>query len=119
MPTLRALRAARPGAADHGVARIFALGNGRQHQARGQFGGQIFQAVDRQVGAAVEQRFFDFLGEKAFAADLGEGDVGDLVAGGLDDFDAASRPRGGELRWTQWACHRASCDPRDAMTSMT
>ena len=75
--------------ADHGVARIFALGNGGQHQALGQFGGQVLQAVHGQIGAAIEQRLFDFLGEESLGADLGQRHVGDLVAGGLDDFDAA------------------------------
>ena len=27
-------------------------------------------------------------------------------------------PRAASCRCTQWACHRASCEPRDAMTSM-
>ena len=84
--------------ADDGVARIFAFGNGGQHQAFGQFGGQILQAVDGEIGAAVEQRFFDFLGEETLGADLGQRHVGDLVAGGLDDLDAALVAGGGELR---------------------
>ena len=53
---------------DHGVARIFALRNRGQHQAVRQFGGQVFQAVHRQVGAAVQQRLLDFLGEQALGA---------------------------------------------------
>ena len=39
-----------------------------------------------EIDAAFEQRFFDLLGEHALGADLGEGDVENLVAGGLDDF---------------------------------
>ncbi len=84
--------------AHHGIARIFTLGNGRQHEAFGQFGGQVFQTVHGQVGAAVEQRFFDLFGEEALGADLGQRDVGDFVAGSLNDFDAALAAGGGELR---------------------
>jgi len=43
--------------------------------------------VDGEVDAAFEERVLDFLGEEALGADAGEGDVGDLVAGGLDDFE--------------------------------
>ena len=98
VPTLAPRRQIGERAADHGVARIFALGNGGQHEAFGQFGRQILQAVHREIGAPVEQRFFDLLGEEALGADLGQRHVGDLVAGGLDDFDAALVAGGGELR---------------------
>ena len=84
-------------AAHHGVARVLALGHGGQHQARGQLGGQILQAVHGEIGAAVEQGFLNLLGEQALGPDLGERHIGDLVAGGLDDFDAARKPGGGEL----------------------
>ena len=67
---LGARRQIRQPLAHHGVARIFALGHGGQHQALGQLRGQIFQAVDGQVGAAIQQRFFDFLGEQALARPL-------------------------------------------------
>ena len=96
VPTFAPAGRSRQLAADHGVARVFALRNGRQHQAFGQFGRQIFQAVDRQIGAAVEQRFLDLLGEQALVADLGQRHVGDLVAGGLDDLDAALVAQRGE-----------------------
>ena len=73
--------------------------DGGEHQAVGQLGGQILQAVHGEIGAAVEQRLFDFLGEQALGADLGQRHVGDLVAGGLDDLDAALVPERGELRF--------------------
>ena len=38
--------------ADDGVARVFALGDRRQHQAFGQLGGQVFQAVHGEVARA-------------------------------------------------------------------
>jgi len=57
-----------------------------------QLGGQILQAVHGEIGAAVEQGFLNLLGEETFGPDFGERHVGDLVAGGLDDFDAARKP---------------------------
>ena len=43
--------------------------------------------MHRKIDAAFGQRFFNLFGEHALGADLGERDVGDLVAGGLDDLD--------------------------------
>src|SRR5215471_840773 len=39
------------------------------------------------VDATGGEGLFDFLGEHAFGADLSQSDVGDFVAGGVDDFD--------------------------------
>jgi hypothetical protein len=33
------------------------------------------------------ERFFNFFSEHALSANLGQGDVGDLVSGGVDDLD--------------------------------
>ena len=117
----RARRAGRQGGvptrASRGSSRS---GMAARYQAGGQLRGQVLQAVHRQVDAALEQRFFNFLGEQALGADLRQRHVGDLVAGGFDDFDARwlaqARPAAAA---TQCACHRASCDPREAMTSMS
>ena len=38
------------------------------------------------VDAAIQERFLDLLGEHALGPDLSEGNVSDLVAGGLDDL---------------------------------
>ena len=43
--------------------------------------------MDRQIDRAVEKRLFDLLSEHPFGTDLGECDVENLVAGGLDDLD--------------------------------
>jgi hypothetical protein len=43
--------------------------------------------VHGDVDPAVEQGIVDLLGEQALAADIGQGHVEDLVAGGLDDDD--------------------------------
>jgi hypothetical protein len=72
---------------NQGVSRIFALRNRRDGQAFGKLGRQILHAVDGQIDGPGQQRLFDFLGEHALGADLGEGNIGDPVAGGLDDFN--------------------------------
>ena len=43
--------------------------------------------MHREIDPLLRQRFLDFLGEHALGADLGESDIGDPVAGGLDDFN--------------------------------
>ena len=72
-------RAARPAAgrrgcsrlaADEGVARILALGDGGDDQARRQLGRHVLQRMDGAVDAAVQQGLLDLLGEQALAADL-------------------------------------------------
>ena len=40
-----------------------------------------------EIDSAGGEGFFDFFGEHALGADLGERDVGDFVASGMDDFD--------------------------------
>lgn len=42
-----------------------------------------------QIRPALQERFFNFLGEQAFRAYLVERYRGDFVAGSFDDFDAA------------------------------
>ncbi len=45
-----------------------------------------------EIDFAGGERFFDFFGEHALGANHGEGDVGDLVAGGVDDLDLHFMP---------------------------
>ena len=73
---------------DQSVARIFALRNRRKRQARRQLGGNVLQAVHGDVDRASEQRFLNFLGEQTLSADLGQRDILNPVASGLDDFEA-------------------------------
>src|SRR5215475_14045196 len=77
-----------------GIARILALGNGGDFESLGEFSGQVLQRMDGQIDFACGEGFFDFFGEHALRPDLGEGDVGDLVAGGVDDFDLDLVPTG-------------------------
>src|SRR5271157_805714 len=81
--------------AEH-VARILALGDGGNLEGGVQRGGQVFQAVHREIYAIFEEGFFNFLGEHALGADLGERDLGDFVAGGLDDLELDGVPLGTE-----------------------
>jgi hypothetical protein len=62
--------------------------------------------VHGEIDAACGEGFFDFFGENSFAqaafgADHGEGDVGNFVAGGVDEFDfdfvAAGAQEGGDV----------------------
>ena len=43
--------------------------------------------MNGEIDAIFGEGLFNFLGEHALGADLGKSDIGDLVAGGLDDFD--------------------------------
>ena len=54
--------------------------------------GRSFKLWHGEVHAVLGQRFLNFLGEHALGADLGQSDIGNLVAGGLDDlnFDLVS-----------------------------
>ena len=73
------------------LARVRALGDGAQRQALVQIGGQILEAMNRQVDLAAQQRLFDLFRENAFQpgrrADLGQRHIRDLVARRLNDFD--------------------------------
>jgi hypothetical protein len=70
-----------------GVARVLSFRDRGDFESRGKFGGQVFQRMHGEIDAAGGKRLFDFFGEHALGADHGEGNVGDLVAGGVDDFD--------------------------------
>src|SRR5215471_13336523 len=65
---------------------VLARGNGSDLKAQGEFGRKIFQAVNRKIDAAFGQCFLNFLCEHALGADLGQGNVENLVASRLDDF---------------------------------
>ena len=81
------------------------------------FCGQVFQTVHREIDAVFRQRFLNFLGEHALGADLGKGDIGDLVAGGLDDFNFDVVPALLEQRLDVVGLPERSCDPREPMRS--
>ena len=67
------------------VARVGARQDGGQPQPLGHPGGQILQRMHGEIDPAIQQRFFDFLCEKPFAADLGQAAILDAVAAGSDD----------------------------------
>ena len=53
--------------------------------------------MHRKIRATLQQRFFNLLGEEALRADLVERHAGNLIAGSLNDLDAAFLPQGGQL----------------------
>ena len=76
--------------ADERVARVAALGHGREHEPGGRRRRQILGRVHREVGAAVEHGLLHFLHEHARARrSRGSARLG-AVAGGLDDDELDS-----------------------------
>src|ERR1017187_9119527 len=69
------------------VARIFASGDSGNFEIGSQLRRQIFQAVHSEINPVFDQGFLNFLGEHALGADFSEGNVGDFIAGGLDDLE--------------------------------
>src|SRR6267154_731828 len=53
------------------IANVFAAEDGGKLEARGNFGGNVFDAVDREVNRFVHQRVFEFFDENTFATNLG------------------------------------------------
>ena len=88
-----AFRKFRQGHAYKSVSRVGALRDYIDGQTRVELRRQVLQTVHRQVDRASDQGFLDLLGEDAlqpgFRAALGQSDIGDLVAGGFDDFDSS------------------------------
>ena len=100
-----------PRRAAEGVARILALGNGRQQQARGQHGRHVLEAVHGQVRAAIEQRLLDLLHEQALATHGGQGRGEEAVPRGGHLHEGAPRDPGAagvSSAATCRACQRAS-----------
>ena len=93
-------------AVNQNVAHVLAFGRGGEHQAGGQIGRQIFQAVHGEVGVAFDERDFEFLREETFrqaGIGLRHRSLLQFIAGGLDDlqFEAQPGKRGAALRGDQ------------------
>ena len=56
------------------------------HQRHGD--GDVFEAVDDEIDFVIEESLLELADEEAFAADLVEGSVGDLVTGGFESGDS-------------------------------
>ena len=69
-----------------GIGRVFPFGDAAEHQPLRKVGGQVFQGMDGDVRTVHQHLGFQFLGEQAFVADFGQGDVQDLVALGGHGF---------------------------------
>src|SRR5579863_10285647 len=85
--TLRQFLKTRIVARAEGVARVFPFCDGGDFESGGKFGGQVFQRVHGEIDAAGGEGFFNFFRKHAFGTDHGKGDVGDFVAGGVNDFN--------------------------------
>ena len=85
---------------DEGIPAVLPGRHRAQHQALRHFRRHILEAVHRQVNLSGQERRFDLLDEQALAADLGQGDVLNLIPGGLDDdqFHPAGGMASGNLR---------------------
>src|SRR5436309_870095 len=69
------------------VPRILSFGNRCYLEAVRKLGGQVLQRMHRQINASGRESLLDFFREHALGADLGERNIGDLVAGGVNDLD--------------------------------
>ena len=63
------------------------FGDGGDFETGRKFRRQIFQRMHGKIDTPRGERLFNLLGEHSFGTDLGERDIGDFVAGGVDDFD--------------------------------
>ena len=74
-----------PSVGNEGVTVIFAFRYRDQLDAVGKIEREIFHAVNREVDPPVEKGFVELLREKPFSSDLGQGNVQDRIARGLED----------------------------------
>jgi hypothetical protein len=72
---------------DQAIAGVFPPADNRKTEARWNFGGNVFNAVDGKIDFFIEQSFFQFLDKDAFPADLREWRRLQFVASGFDDDD--------------------------------
>ena len=103
-----------------GVAWVFSRRNGGDFESRRKFCGQIFQRMHGEIDASGGEGLFNFFGENSFAqsalgADHGEGDIGDFISGGVDDFNfyfmaARSKKRGDEVSLAEGKLGAAGAD---------
>ncbi len=62
------------------VARILALHDGRQREARRKFHRHVFQRMHREVGASIGERGFELFDEQPFTTDLRQRAIENLIA---------------------------------------
>ena len=88
-----AFRQLRQGHAHEHVSRVGAFRDAVDSQARVELRRQVLQTVHRQVDGTCDQGLFNFLREDSFQAgfraDLGQSNIGDLIARSLDDLDSS------------------------------
>src|SRR5690348_120979 len=70
-----------------GIPRILPLGDRSNLKSLGKFGRQVFQRMHSQIDAPLRQRLLDLFGEHSLGSDLGERNIGDFIAGCVNDLD--------------------------------
>ena len=69
------------------IAHVFAPAHGCQAQTRRQNCWQVFEAMNRKIDPAIQQRVFNLFCEQSLATNLAQGGVEKDISRGLDDFD--------------------------------
>src|SRR5262245_47872287 len=79
---------------DERVAGVFPFRNRSEVESFGKLKRDVFEAMDRNVDAAIEQCFIDFLGEESLAADIRQRHIENFIAGSFDGYelDVQARP---------------------------
>src|ERR1700691_5666033 len=103
-----------------GIARVLSFRDGSDFESWRNLSGQVFQRMHGEIDPAGGESFFDLFRENSFAqsalcANLAEGNVGDLVAGGVDDFNfyfmaARTKKRGDEVSLAEGKLGAAGAD---------
>ena len=69
------------------ISRVFARWNSRNLEFRRKFGWQVFKAMYSQIYTSIRERLLNFLCEHSLRTNLRECNVGDLIAGGVNDLN--------------------------------
>ncbi len=114
----RKVREGPPRLGNEDVARVLALRNGREDDARGKRRRHVLQAVDREVDPAVEQRLVELLREVSLPADRRAGG-GEAVArrADVDDLDLGPRRQSARARHSAWSQRERAARARRAEAS--
>ena len=84
---------AEPLAGDQNIKRIFPLRNRAYTEAWRYIPRHILHAVNGDINATVQKRFFDFLNKQPLAADLGQGHIQNFISLGFDDLNLNGQMR--------------------------
>jgi hypothetical protein len=80
-------------AGDQDIKGIFTLWNRADTQAFRYIPRHVLHAVNSDIYATVQKRFFDFLNKQSLAPDLGQRHIQNLISLGFDDLNLYSQKR--------------------------